>query len=154
MNTIILQYTENSIQTYFSSWAVEKLIKTIAQADEKAGIHPVTLIKESEAAALYTLADHEQCLKIGDSFLVCDAGGRAVDLITYEIAKLSPSELKEVVPGSGSIGKLHLNVWEILLATNWSVDLRHAEDKSCSSIWETQVLEWCFPVHEDSRKQE
>jgi hypothetical protein len=34
--------------------------------------------------------------------VICDAGGGTVDLISYEITKLSPKlELKELVPGKG-----------------------------------------------------
>lgn len=42
------------------------------QAAKIAGIHPVTLIKEPEAAALYTLTSHDHSIKPGDSFVVCD----------------------------------------------------------------------------------
>ncbi|KAI1143759.1 actin-like ATPase domain-containing protein [Hypoxylon sp. FL0543] len=81
------------------------------RAAKQAGIHPVILIKEPEAAALYTLHVHQRALNVGDSFLVCDAGGGTVDLITYEVTKLSPAlELVEVVPGSGGMaGSLGLN---------------------------------------------
>ena len=41
-------------------------------------------------------------LKIGDAFVLCDAGGGTVDLISYEITKLDPTlELRELVPGTG-----------------------------------------------------
>jgi len=54
------------------------------QAAKKAGIHPVTLIKEPEAAALYTLSSFDHSFKVGDSFVVCDAGGGTVDLQVLE----------------------------------------------------------------------
>ncbi|KAJ4422617.1 hypothetical protein N0V82_002736 [Gnomoniopsis sp. IMI 355080] len=81
------------------------------RAAKKAGIHPVTLIKEPEAAALYTLSSHNHCFKDGDVFIVCDAGGGTVDLITYEILQIRPHlELVELVPGSGAMaGSLGLN---------------------------------------------
>lgn len=50
------------------------------QAAKKAGIHPVVLIKEPEAAALYTLSSFDHTFAAGDSFVVCDAGGGTVDL--------------------------------------------------------------------------
>ena len=63
------------------------------------------IISEPEAAASYaltTLDRHD--LKIGDTFLLCDAGGGTVDLITYKISALSPIlKLAEVSPGSGSL---------------------------------------------------
>jgi hypothetical protein len=40
-------------------------------------------------------------IQIGDAFVICDAGGGTVDLISYEITKLVPLELKELVPGKG-----------------------------------------------------
>lgn len=91
-------------------WSDKAKDRTL-RAAEKAGIHPVTLIKEPEAAALYTLHEHEQALKVGDAFLVCDAGGGTIDLITYEVAKILPVlQLAEVVPGSGGMaGSLGLN---------------------------------------------
>lgn len=36
----------------------------LLQAAEKAGIFPVNLIKEPEAAALYTLSTHDHSLKV------------------------------------------------------------------------------------------
>jgi len=66
------------------------------------GMSPVTMIKEPEAAALYTMHTLEVSLRIGDAFVLCDAGGGTVDLITYEVVKLEPFlELKELVPGTG-----------------------------------------------------
>ena len=40
--------------------------------------------------------------KIGDTFVICDAGGGTVDLISYEIKAISPRlELSEIVEGNG-----------------------------------------------------
>ncbi|KAI1374961.1 actin-like ATPase domain-containing protein [Hypoxylon crocopeplum] len=91
-------------------WSDKAKDRTL-RAAKKAGIHPVTLIKEPEAAALYTLHCHERALNVGDAFVVCDAGGGTVDLITYEVTNLSPVlELAEIVPGSGGMaGSLGLN---------------------------------------------
>jgi hypothetical protein len=72
------------------------------QAATKAGISPVSLIKEPEAAALYTLRSLDFSLNVGDAFVICDAGGGTVDLISYEVVATRPRlELKELVPGSG-----------------------------------------------------
>jgi hypothetical protein len=40
-------------------------------------------------------------IQVGDAFVLCDAGGGTVDLISYEITKKAPLELKELVPGKG-----------------------------------------------------
>ncbi|KFY82655.1 hypothetical protein V498_08516 [Pseudogymnoascus sp. VKM F-4517 (FW-2822)] len=81
------------------------------QAAKQAGLFPVTLIKEPEAAALHTLHDLGFSLKIGDAFVICDAGGGTVDLISYEVETTTPRlKLKELVPGSGGMaGSLGLN---------------------------------------------
>jgi len=69
------------------------------------------LIKEPEAAALHTLHDLGFSLRVGDAFVICDAGGGTVDLISYEVETTSPRlRLREVVPGSGGMaGSLGLN---------------------------------------------
>ena len=41
-------------------------------------------------------------LKVGDAFVLSDAGGGTVDLISYEITRLDPLELRELVPGTGN----------------------------------------------------
>ena len=42
-------------------------------------------------------------LAVGDGFVVCDAGGGTVDLISYEITSLKPIELKELVGSTGTL---------------------------------------------------
>ncbi|KAF7943848.1 uncharacterized protein EAE97_005918 [Botrytis byssoidea] len=82
------------------------------QAARKAGFYPVTLVKEPEAASLYALTEFkERGLANGDAFVICDAGGGTVDLISYEIVQLDPRlELKELVPDTGCMaGSLNLN---------------------------------------------
>jgi molecular chaperone DnaK (HSP70) len=81
------------------------------QAAKEAGLFPVSLIKEPEAAALHTLKDLSFALKPGQAFVICDAGGGTVDLISYEVEKITPRlTLKEIVPGTGGMaGSLGLN---------------------------------------------
>ncbi|KAF5628925.1 Hsp70 family heat shock protein [Fusarium sp. NRRL 52700] len=98
-----------SVPAVWSDMAKESTM----QAAQKAGIFPVAVIKEPEAAALYTFMSQERALanKKGDCFVVCDAGGGTVDLISYEVVSTQPSlDLAEVVPGIGSMsGSLGLN---------------------------------------------
>ena len=63
------------------------------------------VISEPEAAALYALTTLDpHGLKIGDTIMLCDAGGGTVDLITYKVASLKPIlKLAEASPGSGSL---------------------------------------------------
>lgn len=84
------------------------------QAAERAGlgnIHDLKLISEPEAAAVYTLrAIQPNHLKVGDNFIVCDAGGGTVDLIAYKITQLSPLRVEESAVGTGGLcGSAFLN---------------------------------------------
>lgn len=64
-----------------------------------------TLWSEPEAAALATFKDkhEENDFKVGDAFVVCDAGGGTVDLISYQVTKLEPLRMKEVAIGEGGL---------------------------------------------------
>jgi hypothetical protein len=43
-------------------------------------------------------------LSTGDTFIICDAGGGTVDLISHAIEQLEPSlQVKESAPGSGAL---------------------------------------------------
>ena len=83
-------------------------------AAERAGMgrsSELRLISEPEAAAVYTLkAIQPNHLKLGDNFIVCDAGGGTVDLIAYRITNLAPLRVEESVVGTGGLcGSAFLN---------------------------------------------
>lgn len=63
------------------------------------------MISEPEAAAVYALSALDpHGIKIGDTIMICDAGGGTVDLISYKISSLKPIlKLAEASPGSGSL---------------------------------------------------
>ncbi|KAL9090220.1 MAG: hypothetical protein Q9159_002120 [Coniocarpon cinnabarinum] len=85
------------------------------KAAKAAGVQPARLITEPEAAALYTLNQMSNfSLKIGDAFVVCDAGGGTVDLISYEVQSLVPRlQLVELVEPSGEFHALKKKTgWE------------------------------------------
>lgn len=70
------------------------------------------IISEPEAAAIYALdAMDPHDIKVGETFILCDAGGGTVDLISYRITALRPVlKIEEVSPGSGSLcGSSFLN---------------------------------------------
>ena len=70
------------------------------------------IISEPEAAAIYSLyAMDPRGLEVGDTFVVCDAGGGTVDLITYRVSALKPIlRLTEASIGSGLLcGSSFLN---------------------------------------------
>lgn len=85
------------------------------RAAKKAGMGPnLKMVSEPEAAAIYSLKSMEQeskMLKVGDNFIVCDAGGGTIDLIAHEIRSLSPLTLEESAPGTGALcGGVFLNL--------------------------------------------
>jgi molecular chaperone DnaK (HSP70) len=74
---------------------------------------PIHLISEPEAAAIYALHGLDpHGLKANDSFVICDAGGGTVDLISYTITNLKPIlEVQEATPGTGALcGSTFLNM--------------------------------------------
>jgi molecular chaperone DnaK (HSP70) len=76
--------------------------------------HNVRTISEPEAAAIYCKRDMKDTLtlKVGDKFVVCDAGGGTVDIITFEVESIDGEmvKLKEAVAGDGhACGSVFLN---------------------------------------------
>ncbi|KAF8538632.1 hypothetical protein BDD12DRAFT_806001 [Trichophaea hybrida] len=70
------------------------------------GIHreDFNLISEPESAAAYAFsAIQPNDLNRGDNFIICDAGGGTVDLISYKITDLNPLRLVETVSGTGDL---------------------------------------------------
>lgn len=62
---------------------------------------------EPEAAAIHTMramrgTAQDNQLAVGDGFIVCDMGGGTVDLISYRIASLNPTVIKEATIGGGA----------------------------------------------------
>ncbi|KAG4432939.1 hypothetical protein IFR05_011585 [Cadophora sp. M221] len=102
------------ILTVPAVWSDAAKEKTL-QAAETAGLGqhaPILMISEPEAAVTYALFRKELGgLLTGDTFVVCDAGGGTVDLISYTIEQLEPTlQVKEAAPGSGGLcGSTYLN---------------------------------------------
>lgn len=69
------------------------------------------IISEPEAPAIYALDTISHDVKVGDTFVLCDAGGGAVDLISYRVSALRPHlKIEEANHGSGSLcGSSFLN---------------------------------------------
>ncbi|KAL8773753.1 MAG: hypothetical protein Q9209_001521 [Squamulea sp. 1 TL-2023] len=80
---------------------------------ERAGIAPLlAIVSEPEAAATWALQEVTPgSFAIGDTFVVCDAGGGTVDLISYKVTALKPIlRVVEVAPGRGKkCGSTFLN---------------------------------------------
>lgn len=118
-------------------WSDAAQAKTRACA-ENAGMgvgSSLQIVSEPEAAAIYTLdAMDPHHIKKGDTFVLCDAGGGTVDLISYTVSALKPKlQLSEASPGSGSLcGSSFLN----------RIFQRFLEDKLGNQPgWDQDVLE-------------
>ncbi|TGO86065.1 hypothetical protein BPOR_0338g00020 [Botrytis porri] len=72
----------------------------------------VQIITEPEAAGIYALTNMPTTfLKKNETFILCDAGGGTVDLVSYTISKLQPvPRLREAARGEGGLcGSIFLN---------------------------------------------
>ncbi|RYP52061.1 hypothetical protein DL768_002744 [Monosporascus sp. mg162] len=101
-----------TVPAIWSDLAKSKTLEACRRAGGPFHNRPITLISEPEAAAIYTLHGLDpHGLEVGDSFVICDAGGGTVDLISYTITNLKPIlEIKEASPGSGALcGSSFLN---------------------------------------------
>ncbi|KIW93344.1 uncharacterized protein Z519_05949 [Cladophialophora bantiana CBS 173.52] len=96
-------FDKRYVLTVPAIWS-DKAKDMTSRAAEKAGISPVDMITEPEAAALFTLKDlKSKGLKVNDAVVICDAGGGTVDLISYEILSLAPFELRAITKASGAV---------------------------------------------------
>ncbi|KAK8008221.1 hypothetical protein PG991_010772 [Apiospora marii] len=116
------------------------------KAAKRAEIHPVRMVTEPEAAAIYTLHMQERALKPGDAFVLCDCGGGTVDLISYEVIETEPTYTASlpkltVFSKGGVAGSLMLNdgfaerVKEVVGEEQW-IALQKTEG------WAKAAFEW------------
>ena len=101
------------------------------------------IISEPEAAAIYALHTMDtHNLNVGDTFVLCDAGGGTVDLISYRILALEPAlELEEAAPGTGSLsGSTFL---DRIFAEFLQDELGDDDD------WDDEVLQEVCPCREE-----
>ncbi|CAI7577109.1 unnamed protein product [Penicillium viridicatum] len=87
--------------------------QSMQEAAEKAGIMAprdigktrLSFVLEPEAAAMATLTDpeHQSLVKPGKAWLILDAGGGTVDLISYKITSTDPITMDEAVEGTGAL---------------------------------------------------
>ncbi|RFN49025.1 heat shock 70 kda protein 12b [Fusarium flagelliforme] len=62
-------------------------------------------VEEPEAAALASVFQRNSFFEIkrNDSFVVCDAGGGTIDVISYKVVCEQPFKLEECIPGRGKL---------------------------------------------------
>jgi len=105
----------------------EAIVRSRILVPRYCGETTLHFVSEPEAAALATFEDMGQRpnFKTDDTFVVCDAGGGTVDLISYKIHSDSPSlDLRECVEGDGDLcGAIFIDQrFENLIATMLSAD--------------------------------
>ncbi|KAK5135987.1 hypothetical protein LTR08_004241 [Meristemomyces frigidus] len=121
METLVRRYGESFVSTTKVEFVLtvpavwsDAAKNATLQAAERAGMgnrHELKLISEPEAAAVYTLKTIPPSrLKVGDNFIVCDAGGGTVDLIAYRVTQTYPLRVEESAVGTGGLcGSAFLN---------------------------------------------
>ncbi|KAL8296766.1 hypothetical protein RB600_001999 [Gaeumannomyces tritici] len=86
-------------------WTESAKIKTLNAARDAGfrGDRETQVVSEPEAAAIYTLVDKKDAamLEVGKRYVVCDAGGGTVDLITYKVTQMRELMVEEVTEGNG-----------------------------------------------------
>ncbi|KAI1065452.1 hypothetical protein LB507_000129 [Fusarium sp. FIESC RH6] len=110
-----------------------------------AGATTLRFITEPEAAALATIKDlcKRSNIKVGDTIVVCDAGGGTVDLISYVFESTSPLVIKECVKGDGGLcGGVFLDEAFVKLVRRespqgtWGSVSKTDEKKFLNDLWE------------------
>ncbi|EGX45330.1 hypothetical protein AOL_s00170g37 [Orbilia oligospora ATCC 24927] len=107
------EYECRVVLTVPAVWSPVAKDRTL-KAAKKAGLPSnIKLVTEPEAAALATLKEvsSEERLNLGDVFIVCDAGGGTVDLISYMVTETSPLQIRECGVGEGGLcGSIFLDL--------------------------------------------
>ncbi|QDS68467.1 hypothetical protein FKW77_010834 [Venturia effusa] len=113
---------------------------------EMAGIPgEIHLVTEPEAAALAVLKDRndedDANLKTGDAFVVCDAGGGTVDLISYKVSGVDPLRIEECAVGDDKSKQKMMREFEAAVKRSYagdnkdySVDLQGVDDDLAEGI--------------------
>ena len=94
-----------TVPAVWSERAKDLTLKAVTRA--KFDVGKIMLVTEPEAAAIYTLKSmregpNKDDIKVGDVFVLCDAGGGTIDLISYKITQIQPVfRIEEAAVGSG-----------------------------------------------------
>jgi molecular chaperone DnaK (HSP70) len=97
-----------------ASWS-DRAKNTMLQAAQRAGIDNGRTLKfraEPEAAAMWELKTRakKRQVAVGDCFIVCDAGGGTVDVVSFQVLSLEPLSLNQVVVSEGDFcGSMFIN---------------------------------------------
>ncbi|KAJ8119298.1 hypothetical protein ONZ43_g3722 [Nemania bipapillata] len=96
-----------TVPAIWQSYARESMREAASKAgmlnSRSGGASTLAFAPEPEAAALSTLCEPGRKLNTKDIYVICDAGGGTVDLISYEVGSLDPIQLHEATIGTGGV---------------------------------------------------
>ena len=93
-----------TVPAIWSERATQRTKRAFQDAMNLRGSQNITVISEPEAAAISELQRSKaRIANEGECFMILDAGGGTVDLISYVIRQLHPLVVDEAVPGSGDV---------------------------------------------------
>ncbi|KAF4550168.1 Hsp70 protein-like protein 3 [Elsinoe fawcettii] len=109
-NTLLDRYGSDMLSKAVHEWVItvpalwsDAAKDATRSAAIKAGMGKnLRIISEPEAAAVFTLMGTKTLQpRVGQTFILLDAGGGTLDAITYTVVSVSPLRLKETVEGQG-----------------------------------------------------
>ena len=92
-------------------WNEASKSKTLRCAKDAGLRGDIKMVVEPEAASIYVLDSMDpDTIVVGDTFVMCDAGGGTVDLISYTVHETKPLCIQEGAVGDGhKVGSAYLN---------------------------------------------
>lgn len=93
-----------TVPAIWSERATQRTKLAFQDAMDLRGSQNITVLSEPEAAAISELQrSKNRIVNAGECFMILDAGGGTVDLISYVIRQLHPLVVDEAVRGSGDV---------------------------------------------------
>ncbi|KAF7552713.1 hypothetical protein G7Z17_g4127 [Cylindrodendrum hubeiense] len=96
-----------TVPAIWKNYARDSMFKAAKEAGilapRRAGATTLSFAPEPEAAALSSICERGEDINEGDVYVICDAGGGTVDLISYKVESTDPITLQEAVVGSGGL---------------------------------------------------
>lgn len=93
-----------TVPAIWSERATQRTKRAFQDAMDLRGNQNITVLSEPEAAAISELQRSKaRIANEGECFMILDAGGGTVDLISYVIRQLHPLVVDEAVRGSGDV---------------------------------------------------
>ncbi|KAF5593958.1 hsp70 family chaperone [Fusarium pseudoanthophilum] len=139
-------------KNYARDAMLEAAQKAGITATRRAGATTISFAPEPEAAALASICERAENLAEGDVFVICDAGGGTVDLISYKVENTDPVALQEAVVGSGGLcGGIFIDqefqrICKARLGRDWSSLSQRGISDIMKDEWEHGIKRHFKPV--------